>query len=71
MNEKPVWEWTDEDSEAYGIQEDRVLVGEMTLDELIAWMRDHGLVVDPLVVQSVAQRLADRDADNTGVQVIY
>lgn len=74
MNEqeaKPIWKWTDEDSEAYGAQEDRILAGEITSDELFAWMKERGLVADPLIVNSLAQRLADRDADKTGIQVTY
>lgn len=70
-HEKPILEWTAEDSEAYGAQEDRVLAGEMTLDDLIAWMMDYGLAVDPLIVHSIAQALADKDADKTGIRIIY
>lgn len=71
MNKKPIWEWNEEDCNEYFSREERVLAGEITTGELYAWMEERGLVVDPLIVNSLAQRLADKEAKKTGIQFTY
>lgn len=71
MDMKRIDELSSHEAEAFAEQEWRAHDGEISADELRQWMVENGIFPDPIVFVALAQAIADRDADKTGIQVIY
>lgn len=68
---KRIDQLTKQEEEAFAQQEKRAHAGDITPEELKAWMKEHGIFPDPIVFRALAQTIADRDADTTGIRATY
>ena len=68
---KRIDELNSQEAEAFADQESRAHDGEISADELRQWMVENDIFPDPIVFVALAQTIANRDAEKTGIQVIY